>query len=118
MQIINLYKLEKHMKFYLVYFIYIIDENERKDYDYYLEHPESFTYNQFRYYRYRYAPKTDLRIVLLVVIIITTSIQYVQQHKRYDQAKKYLRQYKEVRLRAEKLFLEKEPKLYEKYNEI
>lgn len=44
------------------------DENERKDYDYYLDHPEDALYNKFRYYRYSYGPKTDLRYVLLGIV--------------------------------------------------
>lgn len=104
------------MKFCLVFQFYLvfIDESERRDYDYYLDHPENFAYNQFRFYRYRYAPKTDLRIVISVFVVLTTSLQWWLQHKRYNQARDYLKQHKEVRLRADKLFYKTEPELYSK----
>ena len=43
------------------------DETKRKDYDYALEHPEEVFYNNMRMYQHTYAPKTDLRWVLLGV---------------------------------------------------
>ena len=67
------------------------DGDSRRSYDYYLEHPEEFLRNKYNYYRYRYAPKTDLRIVLLGFVLVVSCIQYVSQVQQYNYVRRVIR---------------------------
>ena len=50
------------------------DDDTRRDYDYFLDHPDEFVYNTYAYYR-RKAPKVDVRYVILATVAIITIIQ-------------------------------------------
>ena len=67
------------------------DGDSRRAYDYYLEHPEEFLRNKYNYYRYRYAPKTDMRIVLLGFVLVVSCIQYVSQVQQYNYVRRVIR---------------------------
>ena len=60
-----------------------LSEN-KDDYDYYLRHPEEAMYNQMRFYRYHYAPKTDLRFVVSGVLLLITVVKYIAQKNAYS----------------------------------
>ena len=60
------------------------DEETRTDYDRMLDNPDQFYTHYYRYYRHRYAPKVDVRIVLVVFISVISAIQYYRliiEHK-------------------------------------
>ena len=57
------------------------DEDTRKDYDYFLDHPEEQMMNNYRYYKTRMAKKVDIRIVLAGMVIITTVFQLTLQRQ-------------------------------------
>ena len=57
------------------------DEDTRKDYDYFLDHPEEQMTNQYRYYRTRMAKKVDIRAVLAGLVIVTTILQLTLQRQ-------------------------------------
>ena len=70
----------------------ILSEGDsRRAYDYYLEHPEEFLRNKYNYYRYRYAPKTDMRLVLLGFVLVVSCIQYVSQIQQYRYVRRVIR---------------------------
>mmetsp|Transcript_29172 Transcript_29172/g.36125 ORF Transcript_29172/g.36125 Transcript_29172/m.36125 type:complete len:305 (+) Transcript_29172:451-1365(+) len=52
------------------------NKDERAEYDYYLKHPEEAFYNKMRFYRRRYAPKTDARLVVFGFIAFVSVVQY------------------------------------------
>ncbi|PHU26590.1 Chaperone protein dnaJ 50 [Capsicum chinense] len=62
------------------------DEATREQYDYALAHPEEFFYNTARYYHAYYGHKTDTRAVLVGLLLIISSFQYMNQWTRYNQA--------------------------------
>eukprot|EP00271_Cylindrocystis_brebissonii_P012103 TRINITY_DN30196_c0_g1_i1.p1 TRINITY_DN30196_c0_g1~~TRINITY_DN30196_c0_g1_i1.p1 ORF type:complete len:302 (-),score=58.12 TRINITY_DN30196_c0_g1_i1:441-1346(-) len=64
----------------------LFDEEKRKEYDYFVEHPEQFLYNTARYYQTYYQPKADLRVILIVILIILSSFQYLNTWLKYQQA--------------------------------
>lgn len=51
------------------------DEEQRKEYDYMLDHPEAMYYNYYNYFRHRYGPKVDVRIVVAVIITCVSALQ-------------------------------------------
>ena len=59
----------------LVIFQTLKDDDARKDYDYYLDHPDEFYYNYYAYYRRRVAPHVDVRYVILVTILCISILQ-------------------------------------------
>jgi len=65
------------------------DEESRKDYDYMLDHPDEYYRNYYQYYRRRFAPKVDVRIVIIVSITIISVIQYFVFGQRYNMAIDY-----------------------------
>lgn len=62
------------------------DDATREQYDYALAHPEEFFYNTARYYHAYYGHKTDPRAVLIGLLLILSSFQYLNQWTRYNQA--------------------------------
>ena len=62
------------------------DDEERKDYDYMLDHPDEHYRNYYRYYSRRLSPKVDVRLVLIVTITIISIIQYYSRWQRYESA--------------------------------
>eukprot|EP00939_MAST-03C_sp_MAST-3C-sp1_P004768 g4768.t1 len=79
------------------------DEETREAYDYYLDHPEERWRNKYNFYRFKYAPKTDLRLVLLGFVAVVSIVQYVSAHQRYKFAQFCLRRDKRVLKKAQAL---------------
>lgn len=79
-------------KFQLIAAAYEVlrDEESRKDYDYMLDNPEEMYHHYYRYYRRMYAPKVDVRIVLVVTILLISAYQYYAYNSRYNEAIEYL----------------------------
>ncbi|XP_052065331.1 dnaJ homolog subfamily C member 25 homolog [Mytilus californianus] len=65
------------------------DEDQRSDYDYMLDHPDEFFANYYNYYKRRYAPKVDPRIVIGVTITVISFIQYWGAWNNYNSALDY-----------------------------
>ena len=58
----------------------------RKNYDYVLANPYEFPGFYLKYSRPRYAPKSDLRFVLVLTLIAATAVHYFLKHAIYEQA--------------------------------
>ena len=83
------------------------DPEERAEYDYYLEHPEEAFYNKMRYYRRRYAPKSDPFRVVTVFCLFVSGLQYFLQRSMYNKALDYYKKNdKKFRLRVKQLAYE------------
>lgn len=78
----------------------LTDDEKRKSYNYYLDHPNDFAYNMGQYYRHVYAPKSDLRVVIFVVIAIFSVIQWISAQQKYNDALNYFRNSDKLRLMA------------------
>lgn len=64
----------------------VSDKESRKRYDYALKHPEEFMWNSMQYYRFRYSPKTDFRLVLLFTVAVLSALQFYGSKARYERA--------------------------------
>ncbi|KAJ8299356.1 hypothetical protein KUTeg_023416 [Tegillarca granosa] len=78
----------------------LTDEEQRSDYDYMLDHPDEYLANYYNYYRRRYAPKVDPRIVIVVTISIISVIQYWGAWNNYKSAIDYLCKEPKYRIKA------------------
>lgn len=78
----------------------LIDKDSRAAYDYYIDHPEERWKNQYNLYRVRYAPKTDLRLVLLGFVAASSLFQYISAVQRHRFAMKVLRRDERVLKKA------------------
>ena len=58
----------------------------RKNYDYVLANPYEFPTFYMRYSRPKYAPKSDLRFVLVLTVLAAAGVQYLLKRAVYDQA--------------------------------
>ena len=58
----------------------------RKNYDYVLANPYEFPGFYMKYSRPRYAPKSDLRFVLVLTLLAATAVHYFLKHAIYEQA--------------------------------
>lgn len=98
-------KEEAEVYFRLINTAYEIlsDPEQRQDYDYMLDNPDQLYMNYYRYYRRRYTPKVDVRIVLLTIVLIISAIQYMGQRTSYTQALNYLLKDPKHRARAKQL---------------
>ena len=76
------------------------DEESRKEYDYMLDNPEEVYRHYYNYFRRRYAPKVDIRIVLVVTISIISGFQYWGAMSRYKEAIEYFLTVPKYRLKA------------------
>jgi len=56
----------------------------RDNYDYLLEHPYEFPMHFMRFSRAKYVPKTDLRAVLLVSLILLSAAQFYFLQSKYE----------------------------------
>ncbi|CAF1258968.1 unnamed protein product [Didymodactylos carnosus] len=65
------------------------DEETRLDYDKMLDNPQDYYGHYYRYYRHRYAPKVDVRIVIVLLISVISVIQYYGQYSNYHSAIDY-----------------------------
>lgn len=79
------------------------DEESRKDYDYMLDNPDEMYAHYYRYYRRMYAPKVDVRIVIIVTITIISGFQYYAMHSRYKEAIDYLLTVPKYKLKAQEI---------------
>ncbi|CAL8068754.1 unnamed protein product [Calicophoron daubneyi] len=79
------------------------DPEQREEYDYMLDHPDEMYYNYYQYYRRRYAPKVDVRLVILAIVLICSVFQYVGQWTSYNQAISYLVRDPKHRARAKEI---------------
>lgn len=61
------------------------DDATREQYDYAIAHPEEVFYNTARYYQAYYGYKTDLRAVLVGLLLILSAFQYLNQWTRHQQ---------------------------------
>lgn len=76
------------------------DEETRKEYDYMLDNPDEVYRHYYNYYRRRYAPKVDIRIVLVVTISVISAFQYYGSMSKYNEAIDYFLNVPKYRLRA------------------
>ncbi|KAM7541077.1 hypothetical protein Aperf_G00000042698 [Anoplocephala perfoliata] len=85
-------KLKTEEKFRLIATAYEIlrDPEQRQEYEYMLDNPDAMFYHYYRYYKRRYSPKVDVRLVFVSLIMILSAIQYVSQRTKYNQALSYL----------------------------
>lgn len=83
----------------------------RKNYDYVLANPYEFPGFYLRYSRPKYAPKSDLRTVLVLTLLAAAGVQYLIKHSMYEQAlaavkkdprMRYNERVKEIMTRMEK----------------
>ncbi|VDL57858.1 unnamed protein product [Hymenolepis diminuta] len=85
-------KPQADAKFRLIATAYEIlrDPEQRQEYEYMLDNPDQMYYHYYRYYRRRYSPKVDVRIVCFLLILVLSTIQYVSQRTKHNQALSYL----------------------------
>ena len=57
------------------------DPEMRKNYEYFLDHPFEFPMHYMRYGSGKYAPKTDLRMVLLLILLGGSAAQYLYRDR-------------------------------------
>jgi DnaJ homolog subfamily C member 25 len=79
------------------------DEESRKDYDYMLDNPDEMYAHYYRYYRRMYAPKVDVRLVIVVTITVISAFQYYAAHSRYKEAIDYLLTVPKYKLKAQEI---------------
>lgn len=77
------------------------DEDSRRDYDYMLDNPDEMYAHYYRYYRRMYAPKVDVRIVIVVLITVISGVQYWAGHSKYKEAIDYFLTVPKYRLQAQ-----------------
>ncbi|CAH8852885.1 unnamed protein product [Trichobilharzia szidati] len=66
------------------------DPEQRREYDYMLDNPDQMYYHYYRYYRRQYSAKVDVRLVIISILLIISSIQYAGQWTSYNHALSYL----------------------------
>ncbi|CAG2109153.1 unnamed protein product [Medioppia subpectinata] len=77
------------------------EEESRRDYDYMVDNPDEMYAHYYRYYRRMYAPKVDVRIVIVVTISIISGFQYYAMHSRYKEAIDYFLTVPKYKLKAQ-----------------
>lgn len=85
----------------------LFDEEARKNYDHYLEHPELRNINEKDMFTYTYAPKSNLWGVLIGFILFTSGMQYFNATNNYKEMQERMRQDKRVLRRANALLDER-----------
>lgn len=95
-------------KFQLIAAAYEVlrDDESRKDYDYMLENPEEYYYHTYRYYRRMYAPKVDVRYVIVAAISLISAYQYYASYSKYKEAIDYFMTVPKYRMKAKELALD------------
>lgn len=84
------------------------DEGSRKEYDYMLDHPEEVMRNRYRYYRFRYARKTNPWFVVSGTLLVATVLHYLYWVSVYQYYRRLLRKHPKVVQRLEERRLELE----------
>ncbi|CAF1140633.1 unnamed protein product [Rotaria sordida] len=79
------------------------DEETRADYDRMLDNPDQYYTHYYRYYRHRYAPKVDVRLVIFILISVISAIQYYSQYSNYNTAINYLVTVPKYRIQAQEI---------------
>ncbi|KAH7640607.1 dnaj domain containing protein [Dermatophagoides farinae] len=82
------------------------DDESRKDYDYMLDNPEEYYHHYYRYYRRVYAPKVDVRIVIVVTITLISIYQYYGSNSRYKEAIDYFVTVPKYRIQAKDIAID------------
>ncbi|XP_027198836.2 dnaJ homolog subfamily C member 25 homolog [Dermatophagoides pteronyssinus] len=82
------------------------DDESRRDYDYMLDNPEEYYHHYYRYYRRVYAPKVDVRIVIVVTITLISVYQYYASNSRYKEAIDYFVTVPKYRIQAKDIALD------------
>lgn len=92
-------------KFQLIAAAYEVlkEEESRKDYDYMLDNPEEYYHHYYRYYRRMYAPKVDVRYVIVVTITLISAYQYYASHAKYKEAIDYFVTVPKYRMKAKEI---------------
>ncbi|VDD83050.1 unnamed protein product [Mesocestoides corti] len=85
-------KVQAKKTFHLIATAYGIlrDPEQRQEYEYMLDNPSEMYYHYYRYFRRRYSPKVDVRVVIVATVLILSAIQYISQKTKHDQAIAYL----------------------------
>lgn len=86
-------------KFHTIAVAYETLRDSREEYDYYLEHPEEYYYNYYRYYSKK-IPNVDVRIVIFGSITVVSVFQYISWMSSYHTAISYLAQNSKYRSAA------------------
>ena len=79
------------------------DEESRKEYDYMLDNPDEVYRHYYNYYRRQYAPKVDIRIVIVVTITVVSAFQYYGAQSRYKEAIDYFLTVPKYRIQASEM---------------
>uniref|UniRef100_A0A5K3FEZ8 J domain-containing protein n=1 Tax=Mesocestoides corti TaxID=53468 RepID=A0A5K3FEZ8_MESCO len=70
-------KVQAKKTFHLIATAYGIlrDPEQRQEYEYMLDNPSEMYYHYYRYFRRRYSPKVDVRVVIVATVLILSAIQ-------------------------------------------
>lgn len=64
------------------------DAQSKEEYDYYLDHPEEYYYNYYRYYKRKV--NVDVRVVVVGTITAISAFQYISWMTSYNTAINYM----------------------------
>lgn len=64
----------------------LINSEMRKNYDYVLANPYEFPGFYLKYSKPKYAPKSDVRFVLFLTVLVAAAVQHYVKRSNYDQA--------------------------------
>ena len=79
------------------------DDESRKEYDYMLDNPDEIYHHYYNYFRRRYTPKVDIRIVVVVTISLISAAQYYGSMSRYNEAIDHFLTVPKYRMRANEI---------------
>ncbi|EGD72249.1 hypothetical protein PTSG_11569 [Salpingoeca rosetta] len=82
------------------------DADMRKEYDYFLEHPDEYYANIYRYYKRRAAPKVDVMPVIITFISVISAFQYFNQWRYHATMKDLATQNEHLRRKAKRVVLD------------